>query len=92
MVEPPHTKRICLVNDICYRYHIITYNIPKNIFNFKFISSECEDIWRNPSFMLSTLGFTCVAFVTGALAWWGPKFMWYGLKLQAGGENVKLDE
>lgn len=42
--------------------------------------------------MLSTLGFTCVAFVTGALAWWGPKFMLYGLKLQPGGENVKLDE
>lgn len=32
--------------------------------------------------MLSTLAFTCVAFVTGALAWWGPQFIYLGLKLQ----------
>ena len=25
--------------------------------------------------MLSTLGFTCVAFVAGALALWAPKYM-----------------
>lgn len=42
--------------------------------------------------MLSTAGFTCVAFVTGALAWWGPKFMYLGLKLQPGTENVTLNE
>lgn len=42
--------------------------------------------------MLSTLGFTCVAFVTGALAWWGPEFMYYGLKLQPGNENIELKE
>lgn len=42
--------------------------------------------------MFSTLGFTCVAFVTGALAWWGPNFMLKGLKLQPGNENIKLDE
>lgn len=42
--------------------------------------------------MLSTLGFTCVAFVTGALAWWGPKFMHLGLKLQPGNEGVTLAE
>ncbi|XP_013145206.1 PREDICTED: protein spinster isoform X3 [Papilio polytes] len=39
---------------------------------------------RNPSFMLSTLAFTCVAFVTGALAWWGPLFIFLGLDLQPG--------
>ncbi|KAG6443718.1 hypothetical protein O3G_MSEX002979 [Manduca sexta] len=39
---------------------------------------------RNPSFMLSTLAFTCVAFVTGALAWWGPQFIYLGLTLQPG--------
>lgn len=50
------------------------------------------DISRNPSFMLSTLGFTCVAFVTGALAWWGPEFMYYGLKLQPGNEKIQLSE
>jgi MFS family permease len=37
---------------------------------------------RNPSFMLSTLGFTCVAFVTGALAWWGPTFIKLGIESQ----------
>jgi len=30
--------------------------------------------------MLSTLGFTCVAFVTGALAFWGPIFITSGLR------------
>lgn len=41
--------------------------------------------------MLSTLGFTCVAFVTGALAWWGPSFMFAGLSLQHPGASVSLD-
>lgn len=35
------------------------------------------------SFLLSTLGFTCVAFVAGALAWWGPQFLYLGVKLQS---------
>ncbi|XP_041979205.1 protein spinster isoform X3 [Aricia agestis] len=39
---------------------------------------------KNPSFMLSTLAFTCVAFVTGALAWWGPQFIFLGLSRQPG--------
>ncbi|CAG7819620.1 unnamed protein product [Allacma fusca] len=47
---------------------------------------------KNPSFMLSTLGFTCVAFVTGALAWWGPKFIASGLKLQDGGSGTSEDD
>lgn len=33
--------------------------------------------------MLSTAGFTCVAFVTGALSLWAPKFLQLGLELQA---------
>ncbi|KAJ8722043.1 hypothetical protein PYW08_004445 [Mythimna loreyi] len=44
-----------------------------------------QDIYaliKNPSFMLSTLAFTCVAFVTGSLAWWGPQFIFMGLKMQ----------
>uniref|UniRef100_A0A1I8JU77 Major facilitator superfamily (MFS) profile domain-containing protein n=1 Tax=Anopheles funestus TaxID=62324 RepID=A0A1I8JU77_ANOFN len=49
-------------------------------------------IMRNPSFMLSTAGFTCVAFVTGALAWWGPKFIHLGLISQPGNENITLNE
>lgn len=42
--------------------------------------------------MLSTFGFTCVAFVAGALAWWGPKFIHSGLVLQPGMANATLEE
>lgn len=37
--------------------------------------------------MLSTAGFTCVAFVAGALAWWGPKFIEKGVALQGNGDG-----
>ncbi|CAH0715602.1 unnamed protein product, partial [Brenthis ino] len=55
---------------------------------------DLKSLIRNPSFMLSTLAFTCVAFVTGALAWWGPQFIYLGLNLQPGNditlENVSF--
>ncbi|XP_023936079.1 protein spinster isoform X3 [Bicyclus anynana] len=47
-------------------------------------TEDLRSLVRNPSFMLSTLAFTCVAFVTGALAWWGPQFIFLGLTLQPG--------
>lgn len=47
---------------------------------------------KNRSFMLSTFGFTCVAFVAGALAWWGPSFIHLGMQLQPGNENIALNE
>jgi hypothetical protein len=53
---------------------------------------DVKDVVKNKSFMLSTAGFTCVAFVAGALAWFGPKFMHLGLKLQPGNENILLSE
>lgn len=53
---------------------------------------DVKAIMRNRSFMLSTAGFTCVAFVTGALAWWGPKFIHLGLISQPGNEYVTLNE
>uniref|UniRef100_A0A182K9W4 Major facilitator superfamily (MFS) profile domain-containing protein n=1 Tax=Anopheles christyi TaxID=43041 RepID=A0A182K9W4_9DIPT len=53
---------------------------------------DVKAIMRNHSFMLSTAGFTCVAFVTGALAWWGPKFIHLGLISQPGNEHVTLNE
>ncbi|XP_062553552.1 protein spinster isoform X1 [Armigeres subalbatus] len=53
---------------------------------------DIKDIVRNPSFMLSTAGFTCVAFVAGALAWWGPKFIYLGLVSQPGNENITLND
>uniref|UniRef100_A0A2A4K019 Major facilitator superfamily (MFS) profile domain-containing protein n=1 Tax=Heliothis virescens TaxID=7102 RepID=A0A2A4K019_HELVI len=45
-------------------------------------SQDIKALIKNPSFMLSTLAFTCVAFVTGALAWWGPQFIFLGLSMQ----------
>ncbi|XP_055687110.1 protein spinster isoform X2 [Lutzomyia longipalpis] len=51
---------------------------------------DLKDIVRNPSFMLSTAGFTCVSFVAGALAWWGPAFMHFGIQLQPGNEDISL--
>ncbi|XP_067010807.1 protein spinster isoform X3 [Anabrus simplex] len=53
---------------------------------------DIQDLSRNASFMLSTAGFTCVAFVAGALAWWGPTFIHAGLILQPGNENVSLQD
>uniref|UniRef100_A0A1B6JMB3 Major facilitator superfamily (MFS) profile domain-containing protein n=1 Tax=Homalodisca liturata TaxID=320908 RepID=A0A1B6JMB3_9HEMI len=55
-------------------------------------SRDVKLLLRNPSFMLSTAGFTCVSFVAGALAWWGPHFIYMGLKLQPGYENVTLSD
>ncbi|CAL8123083.1 unnamed protein product [Orchesella dallaii] len=50
---------------------------------------DMKYLMTNKSFMLSTFGFTCVTFVTGALAWWGPKYIFFGLKLQEGGSGIK---
>lgn len=44
------------------------------------------------SFMLSSAGFTCVAFVAGALAWWAPTFLQLGFTLHPNGHNVDPDE
>ncbi|XP_070204332.1 protein spinster homolog 1-like [Littorina saxatilis] len=37
--------------------------------------SDLKAIFKNKSFVLSTIGFTAVAFVTGSLALWAPTFM-----------------
>lgn len=43
------------------------------------------------SFILSTMGFTCVAFVAGALAWWGPKLLHLGMAASGnGGDQDRL--
>lgn len=54
--------------------------------------TDIKELSRNASFMLSTAGFTCVAFVAGALAWWGPKFIYLGIKTQPGGSGVDQNE
>ncbi|CAI5676544.1 protein spinster homolog 1 [Oreochromis niloticus] len=37
--------------------------------------ADLRDLSKNCSFMLSTFGFTAVAFVTGSLALWAPTFL-----------------
>uniref|UniRef100_A0A671MWR1 Protein spinster homolog 1 n=1 Tax=Sinocyclocheilus anshuiensis TaxID=1608454 RepID=A0A671MWR1_9TELE len=37
--------------------------------------ADIKALCRNPSFVLSTFGFTTVAFVTGSLALWAPAFL-----------------
>ncbi|CAG0896997.1 unnamed protein product [Darwinula stevensoni] len=56
--------------------------------------ADIKALSSNKSFMLSTAGFTCVAFVAGALAWWGPTFIIKGIAAQAGssGKAPENDE
>ncbi|XP_016985369.1 protein spinster isoform X1 [Drosophila rhopaloa] len=53
---------------------------------------DIKALVKNRSFMLSTAGFTCVAFVAGALAWWGPSFIYQGMRMQPGNENIDQDD
>ncbi|KAI5718991.1 hypothetical protein M8J76_003372 [Diaphorina citri] len=53
---------------------------------------DIRALCKNPTFMFTTLGFTCVAFVTGALAWFGPHYLELGVNLQEGHENVTMDD
>ncbi|XP_054007265.1 protein spinster isoform X1 [Hylaeus anthracinus] len=55
-------------------------------------SNDVKALLRNPSFMLSTAGFTCVAFVAGALAWWAPTFLQLGFALHPNGHNIDPDD
>ncbi|KAG7188248.1 hypothetical protein KM043_016110 [Ampulex compressa] len=55
-------------------------------------SNDVKALLKNPSFMLSTGGFTCVAFVTGALGWWAPTFLQLGILLHPGESDVDPDE
>lgn len=45
-------------------------------------SSDLRYLLFNKSFVLSTLAFTCVTFVAGALAFWGPIFTKLGVLVQ----------
>jgi len=42
---------------------------------------DLKSLARNRSFVLSTVGCTCVYFCTGALGWWIPKFLVNCLKI-----------
>ncbi|XP_015172953.1 PREDICTED: protein spinster isoform X2 [Polistes dominula] len=51
---------------------------------------DVKALTKNPSFTLSTAGFTCVSFVAGALSWWAPTYLQIGFKL-TGSEVDSLD-
>ena len=38
-------------------------------------TQDLKSLMANKSFILTTLGFTCVTFCTGALGWWGNLFL-----------------
>ena len=44
-------------------------------------------VFFSKSFVFSTLGFTCVAFVAGALSLWAPSFMYNSMLVQANLES-----
>lgn len=48
---------------------------------------DLADLAGNPTYIFTTLGFTCVTFCTGALSWWGPIFIQRGLKTLAEDER-----
>lgn len=50
-------------------------------------SADLIYLCKNKSFVLSSLGFTCVAFVAGALSLWAPKFMDYSIRVQGNLED-----
>ncbi|XP_055842695.1 protein spinster-like [Episyrphus balteatus] len=53
---------------------------------------ELKSLVKNRSYLLSTFGFTSVAFVTGAMAWWGPIYLHSGFRLIPGENDIKLEE
>lgn len=53
---------------------------------------DIKSLGKNKSFIMSTAACTAVAFVAGALAWWGPKFIALGLANQPDQQHVTLDD
>jgi len=45
-------------------------------------ASDLRYLAGNRSFVASTLAFTCVTYVAGALSWWGPSFVEQGIAVQ----------
>jgi hypothetical protein len=55
---------------------------------------DLKSLACNMSFVLSTFGFTCVSFCTGALAWWGPKYIEdaiYSMELDEADRPISVD-
>ncbi|GAV04420.1 hypothetical protein RvY_14699 [Ramazzottius varieornatus] len=54
--------------------------------------TDLKSLTRNRSFVGGTFGFTCVAFVAGALSFWAPQFMMYGIRLNTGNHEIGQTE
>ncbi|XP_041348231.1 protein spinster homolog 1-like isoform X2 [Gigantopelta aegis] len=52
------------------------------------VTKDLVSLLHNKSFILSSVGFTCVAYVTGALAFWAPTFMLNSIKVQGHNESL----
>lgn len=65
------------------------FQITSTTIMIKFLISYLFFLCFSKSFVLSTAGFTCVAFVTGALAFFGPTFLNLGFKLIPGDDSTK---
>ncbi|XP_015787752.1 protein spinster homolog 1 [Tetranychus urticae] len=51
------------------------------------LKTDIRYLIKIPSYIWSTLGFTCVCFTTGSLTWWAPTFMQAVFKLQDGKDH-----
>jgi len=52
--------------------------------------NDIKYLLKVKSFIYASLGFTCVSFVTGSLAFWAPEFVTYSQK--AKGKDVSIDD
>ena len=57
-------------------------NSEKQLFIFSF------NFYFRKSFIWSTIGYTCVSFTIGALAWWAPEFALYSIQINGHPDEV----
>ena len=56
------------------------------------LQEDIISLAKNKSYVFSTLAFTCVTFVTGALSWWAPNLLEDALRTQPEAERgVEID-
>jgi len=56
-------------------------------------TQDLKSLTSNKSFILTTLGFTCVTFCTGALSWWGNIFLQDAVKsMDIAEKPMKINE
>ena len=66
------------VYHLTYAINLSGHNAQLDKENLKGRDSWKEDIiylFKNKSFMFSSIGFTFLTFFTGGLSWWGPHYI-----------------